>query len=93
MDAINEFDGIDFGVNPLVIILAVIIVLMIIASRRGWGWTPVWLLLGLLGIMVIVGVLTGLAVIPDGVDIFTALFGSIGLIVAMIYMILRPKMP
>jgi hypothetical protein len=91
MDAINELDGIDFGVNPLVIILAVIIVLMIIASRRGWGWTPVWLLLGLIGVMLIVGILTGLAVIPDGVDIFTALFGSIGMIIALTYMIAKPK--
>ncbi len=91
MDAINEFEGFDFGVNPLVIILAVIIVMIIIASRRGWGWTPVWLLLGLIGIMLIVGILTGLAVIPDGVDIFTALFGSIGMIIALTYMIAKPK--
>jgi hypothetical protein len=91
MDAINEFDGVDFAVNPFAIILAVVIVLIVIASRRGWGWTPVWLLLGLIGIMVVVGILTGLAIIPDGVDIFTALFGCIGIIVATIYMIVRPK--
>lgn len=90
MDAINEFDGIDFGVNPLVIIVAVIIVLMIFASRRGWGWRPVWMLLGLIGIMVIVGVLTGLAIIPDGVDIFTVLIGSLVLIGTYIYLITHP---
>ncbi len=92
MDALNSLQyDIYFPVNPLVIIIAIIVVLIIIASRRGWGWTPVWLVLGLVGIVLMVGVLTGLAIVPDGVDIFTVLFGSIGVIGVMIYMILKPK--
>jgi hypothetical protein len=91
MDALNNFDGFDFAVNPLLIIIAVQIVLIIIASQRGWGWTPVWLMLGLIGVVLLVGILTGLAIIPDGVDIFTVLFGSLGIIVTMLYMIIRPK--
>lgn len=92
MDALNSLNyDIDFAVNPLIIIIAIQLVLILIARRRGWGWTPVWLMLGLVGIVIVVGILTGLAIIPDGVDIFTVLFGSIGIIVAMIYMIVRPK--
>lgn len=92
MDVLNSLQyDIYFPVNPLVIIIAIIGVLIIIANRRGWGWTPVWLLLGLVGIMIIVGILTGLAIIPDGVDIFTVLIGSIALIIAMTYMIIKPK--
>lgn len=92
MEALDSLNyDIDFAVNPLVIIVAILGVLIIIASRRGWGWTPVLLLLGLVGIMVIVGILTGLAIIPDGVDIFTALIGSIALIIAFTYMIAKPK--
>lgn len=91
MDALDTLDNVDFAVNPLVIILIIQLVLIVIASRRGWGWTPVLLMLGLIGIMLIVGILTGLAIIPDGVDIFTALFGSIGLITAYVYMIAKPK--
>lgn len=92
MDALNSLQyDIYFPVNPLVIIVAILGVLIIIANRRGWGWTPVWLLLGLVGIMIIVGILTGLAIIPDGVDIFTVLIGSIALIIAFTYMIAKPK--
>jgi hypothetical protein len=92
MDTLNSLNyDIDFAVNPLVIIIAIQVVLIFIASRRGWGWTPVWLMLGLIGIVLIVGILTGLAIIPDGVDIFTVLFGSLGIIVTMLYMIIRPK--
>ena len=92
MDALNSLNyDIDFAVNPLVIIIAIQVVLILIASRRGWGWTPLWVMLGLVGIVLVVGILTGLAVIPDGVDIFTVLFGSIGVIGILIYMIVKPK--
>ena len=92
MEALDSLNyDIDFAVNPLVVIIAIQIILIIIASRRGWGWTPVWLMLGLIGIVIIVGILTGLAIIPDGVDIFTVLIGSIALIIAMTYMIAKPK--
>lgn len=91
MEPVDTLDTVDFAVNPLVIIIAIQIILIIIASRRGWGWTPVWVMLGLVGIVLIVGILTGLAIIPDGVDIFTVLFGSIGFIGLMIYMITKPK--
>lgn len=92
MDALNSLNyDIDFAVNPLVIIIAIQVVLILIASRRGWGWTPVWVMLGLIGIVLVVGILTGLAIIPDGVDIFTVLIGSIGIIIALVYMILYPK--
>ena len=92
MDALNSLNyDIYFPVNPLVIIIAVQVVLILIASRRGWGWTPLWVMLGLVGIVLVVGILTGLAVIPDGVDIFTVLFGSIGVIGILIYMIVKPK--
>ncbi|MBM4412961.1 MAG: hypothetical protein FJ040_05880 [Chloroflexi bacterium] len=92
MDALNSLNyDIDFAVNPLVIIIVIQVVLILIASRRGWGWTPVWVMLGLIGIVLVVGILTGLALIPDGVDIFTVLIGSIGVIIAMIYMIVTPK--
>jgi hypothetical protein len=92
MDALNSLNyDIDFAVNPLVIIIAIQGVLILIASQRGWGWTPLWVMLGLVGIVVVVGILTGLAVIPDGVDIFTVLFGSIGVIGILIYMIVKPK--
>lgn len=92
MEALNSLNyDIYFPVNPLVIIVAILGVLIIIANRRGWGWTPVWLLLGLVGIMIIVGILTGLAIIPDGVDIFTVLIGSVVLIMAFTYMIAKPK--
>lgn len=92
MDALNSLNyDIDFAVNPLVIIIAIQGVLIFIASRRGWGWTPLWVMLGLVGIVVVVGILTGLAIIPDGVDIFTVLFGSIAVIGILIYMIVKPK--
>jgi hypothetical protein len=92
MDALNSLNyDIDFAVNPLVIIIAIQVVLILIASRRGWGWTPLWVMLGLVGIVLVVGILTGLAIIPDGVDIFTVLFGSIGVIGILIYMIVKPK--
>lgn len=92
MDTLNSLNyDIDFAVNPLLIIVAVLVVLIIIAARRGWGWTPLWVMLGLVGTVVVVGILTGLALIPDGVDIFTVLIGSIGVIIAMIYMIVTPK--
>ncbi|MEY3991141.1 MAG: hypothetical protein RI985_2222 [Chloroflexota bacterium] len=92
MDALNSLNyDIDFAVNPLVIIIAIQVVLILIASRRGWGWTPLWVLLGLVGIVLVVGILTGLAIIPDGVDIFTVLLGSIGVIGILIYMIVKPK--
>lgn len=91
MEPLDALDTIDFAVNPLIIIIAIQIVLIIIASRRGWGWTPAWVMLGFVSIVMVVGILTGLAIIPDGVDIFTVLFGSIGFIGAMIYMITKPK--
>ncbi|MFZ9857978.1 MAG: hypothetical protein ACO3F2_06555 [Roseiflexaceae bacterium] len=84
-------DAITWVVNPIVFIMLIIVVLGIGASRRGWGWLPLWLVLGLVVIVLIVGILTGLAIIPDGVDIFTVLIGSLGLIAAMVYMIFRPQ--
>jgi uncharacterized membrane protein YoaK (UPF0700 family) len=84
-------DNINWVVNPIVFIILIIVVLGVGASQRGWGWRPLWLVLGLVAIVLIVGILTGLAIIPDGVDIFTVLIGSLALIVAMIYMIVRPK--
>jgi hypothetical protein len=40
---------------------------------------------------VVVGILTGLAIIPDGVDIFTFLGCSIVMLGGTIYMIVKPR--
>jgi hypothetical protein len=78
--------------NPLWLIVLVILVVAIRAARRGWGWLPFVWLGGAVAALVIVGVLTGLAILPDGVDIFTFLIGAVASLGATIYMNIRlPK--
>jgi hypothetical protein len=78
--------------NPLWLIVLVILVLAIRAARRGWGWQPFVWLGGAVAVLVLVGVLTGLAILPDGVDIFTFLIGAVASLGATVYMNVRlPK--
>ena len=78
--------------NPMWLIVLVILVLVIRAARRGWGWQPFVWLGGAVTALVIVGVLIGLAILPDGVDIFTFLIGAVASLGATMYMNLRlPK--
>ena len=78
--------------NPLWLIVLVILALAIRAARRGWGWLPFVWFGGALAALVIVGVLTGLAILPDGVDIFTFLIGAVASLGATLYMNVRlPK--
>ena len=53
--------------NPVFYIVIVIVILCIIANRRGWGYIPFLLFAGCLAVLLVVGGLTGLAIIPDGV--------------------------
>lgn len=78
-------------INPVWVILLVTIGLLIAAARRGWGWVPLWFVLGTVAVMLFVGVLTGLAIVPDGVDIFTFLIASLINLVAGIYMVFIRK--
>ena len=78
--------------NPLWLIVLVILLLAIRATRRGWGWQPFVWLGGAVVALVLVGVLTGLAIIPDGVDIFTFLIGAVASLGATMYTNVRlPK--
>jgi hypothetical protein len=78
--------------NPVWLIALVILALAISAARRGWGWLPFVWLGGAVAALVIVGVLTGLAILPDGVDIFTFLIGAVASLGANLYMNIRlPK--
>ena len=77
--------------NPVFYIVIVIVILCIIANRRGWGYIPFLLFAGCLAVLLVVGGLTGLAIIPDGVDIFTFLGGSIIMLGGTGYMIIKPR--
>jgi len=79
--------------NPVFFIVIGLITLCVIASRRGWGYVPFALFGACLAVFVIVGVLTGLAIVPDGVDIFTFLGATIIIIGATGYMIVNPRRP
>jgi hypothetical protein len=79
----------DLSFNPIWIALAVVLAANIAASLCGWGWKPFAVLGGAFVLLVIVGVLTGLGILPDGVDIFTFLGGMIINIVVAVYMIVR----
>ena len=70
--------------NPVFFVVIGLVILTIIANRRGWGYVP-------FALFVVVGVLTGLEIIPDGVDIFTFLGCSIIIIVGTVYMIIKPR--
>ena len=75
--------------NPIWIILAVVIAVNTGAALRGWGWKPFAVLGGAFILLLIVGALTGLGILPDGVDIFTFLGGMLINIVVSVYMIVR----
>ena len=78
--------------NPLWLIVLVILVLAIRAARRGWGWQPVVWIGSACAALVVVGALTWLAIVPDGVDIFTFLIGAVMSLSAIVYMNVRlPK--
>ena len=77
--------------NPVFYIVIAIIMLCIVASKRGWGYIPFALFGGCLALFGIVGGLTGLAIIPDGVDIFTFLGCSIIMLIGTGYMIIKPR--
>ena len=77
--------------NPVFFVVIGLVILTIIANRRGWGYVPFALFGGRLALFVVVGVLTGLEIIPDGVDIFTFLGCSIIIIVGTVYMIIKPR--
>lgn len=77
--------------NPVFFIVVAIVILCIIANRRGWGYTPFLLLGGCFALFLVVGLLTGLEVIPDGVDIFTFLGCSIVMLGGTGYMIIKPR--
>lgn len=70
-------------------ILVVSLLLSVITSRRGWGYIPFAIIGGCTAIFVIVGLLTGAGIIPDGVDIFTFLGCCAILLVSNTYMLLK----
>ena len=81
---------IEVQMNPVFFVVIGLITLTIIANRRGWGYIPFALFGGCLALFGIVGGLTGLAIIPDGVDIFTFLGCSIIMLIGTGYMIIKP---
>ena len=72
--------------NPVWLIVLVILLFAVRAARRCWGWQPFVWLGGAVTALVIVSVLTGLAILPDGVDIFTFLIGAVASLGATMYM-------
>lgn len=78
-----------FFLNPVFLILVLVIVLNIFAARNGWGWKPFAFLGGAVLSLALVGILTGLEIVPDGVDIFTFLIGAVVNLGAAIYMLIR----
>jgi len=82
---------IEVQMNPVFFVVIGLITLTIIANRHGWGYIPFALFGGCLALFGIVGGLTGLAIIPDGVDIFTFLGCSIIMLIGTGYMIIKPR--
>lgn len=82
-------DDIVWPVNPALVIVVVMLGVQLAAALRGWGWKPLWFVLGGVVAMLVVGGLTAYAIVPDGVDIFAFLIASLINVGAGVYMLIK----